>query len=52
MKYEAGQSAYRIAADLGGRPSKQGISLRANKEGWKKGNNNALSVAAQLPIVQ
>ena len=52
MKYEAGQSAYRIAADLGGRPSKQGISVRAKKEGWQKGNGNALTIAAELPIVQ
>ena len=52
MRYEAGQSAYKISQDLGGRPTKQGISKRANKEGWVKGNGSAITVASQLPIVK
>jgi len=52
MRYEAGQTAYRIATDLGDRPSKQGIARRAKAEGWKAGNGNSLTIAAELPIVQ
>jgi hypothetical protein len=52
MRFEAGQTAYRISTDLGGRPTKQGIGRRAKVEGWVKGNGNALTVATELPIVK
>ena len=52
MKYEAGQTAYRISQDMGGRPTKQGITLRPNKEGWNKGAGSAITIANELPIVK
>jgi len=51
MKYEAGDSAYKIAQDLGGRPTKQGISRRAKAEAWAR-HNNPLVIARELPIVK
>ena len=52
MKFEAGQSAYAISQDLGGRPTKQGIAKRAAREGWQQGNGSELTVAQGLPIVE
>lgn len=52
VRYEGGQTAYRISTDLGGRPSKQGIMKRAAREGWTVRDNGTLSIAEQLPIVQ
>ena len=52
LKYEAGDSPYKIATDLGNRPTKQGIAKRANGEGWVRGKGSALTVAAELPIVR
>ena len=52
LKYEAGQTAYAISQDLGGRPTKQGIAKRAAREGWTQGNANSLTVAESLPIVE
>lgn len=52
LKFEAGDSAYKISQDLGGRPTKQGISKRAKAEQWSKGVKNGITVASKLPIVQ
>lgn len=51
LRYESGQTAYRISVDLGGRPSKQGIARRAKAENWQQRDVTALTVAEKLPIV-
>lgn len=51
LKFENGQSAYAISQDLGGKPTKQGIAKRAQREGWQR-RTNSLTIAEQLPIVQ
>jgi hypothetical protein len=34
MRYEAGETAYAISKRMGGKPTKQAIQKRANKEAW------------------
>lgn len=52
LRFEAGNTPYAIARDLGGRPTKQGIAKRAQKQGWKVRDNALLNVTAELPIVK
>lgn len=52
LRYESGKTPYAISRDLGGRPSKQGIAKRAQREGWQQDASNILAVAEQLPIVK
>lgn len=52
MRFEGGQTPYAISRDLGGRPSKQGIAKRAQRENWQVLINGPLSVASELPIVK
>jgi hypothetical protein len=44
LRYEAGQTAYAISQSLGGKPSKQGIHQKAQRDGWQR-QDNALTVA-------
>ncbi len=52
LRYESGESAYKIAGAMGDRPTKQGIAKRAKREAWIRGNGNALTIASTLPIVK
>lgn len=52
IRYESGQTPYAISRDLGGTPTKQGITKRAAKHGWTRMDNGVLAVAEALPIVQ
>jgi hypothetical protein len=51
MRFEAGETPYKISQSLDGRPSKQGIVKRAKREDWQR-RENGLTVANKLPIVQ
>lgn len=44
LRYLNGQTAYSISKDLGGRPTKQGIAQRAEREGWGKAKEGKILV--------
>ena len=48
LKYELGQTCYKIAQEMGGRPSKQAIAKRAKREGWEQTLDQGTD---RLPII-
>ena len=43
MRWQSGESGYAIAKSLGGKPTSQGISKRARKEGWAETSSETVS---------
>ncbi len=52
LRYEAGESATSISESLGGRPTRQGIMKHVHRENWSQDQENGITVAEKLPIVQ
>lgn len=44
LRYLNGETAYSISKELGGRPTKQGIAQRAEREGWGKARQGKILV--------
>jgi hypothetical protein len=52
QRYRQGETAYAISKSLNGKPSKNGIANRAEREGWERISDSTRSVAENLPIVR